>query len=269
MSVSDAKQAAASPWLEGLARIGLIAQGISFGLVAVLAIELAVGHGGKATDREGALRTIARDGFGRIAVIVLALGFGAYALWRLAQVLLGHEVEEPGGKEKWTKRLTSLGKAAIYGALCAAAVSILIGEGSGSNKEQEATEGILGWPAGQWIVGAIAVAIGAAALWNFYRALSGQYKDALKTQKMSSTELRWTTRVAFAGLLSRGVVFGLISWFFFKAALDYDAQKARGLDGALRKLAAQPYGAWILGIVAAGLFCFGLFCLIQARYREV
>jgi uncharacterized protein DUF1206 len=269
MAVAEAKQAASSPWVERLARFGLIAQGISFGLVAVLAIELASGHGGEATDREGALRTIAEDGFGRFAVIVLAIGFGSYALWRLAQVVLGHEVEEPGGKEKWTKRITSLGKAAIYGALCAAAVSVLIGEGSGSDKEQEATEGILGWPGGRWVVGAIAAAIGAAALWNLYRALSGQFKEALKTQKMSSTELRWTTRVAFAGLMARAVVFALISWFFFKAAVDYNAEKARGLDGALRKLAAQPYGSWILGVVAAGLFCFGLFCLIQARYREV
>jgi hypothetical protein len=269
MAVADAKEAASSPWVEGLARFGLIAQGISFGLVAVLAIELALDHGGKATDREGALRTIAQDGFGRFAVIVLAFGFGAYAIWRLAQVVLGHDVEEPGGKAKWSKRLSSLGKAGIYGALCAAAVSVLVGESGGGNKEQEATGGILGWPGGRWIVAAIAVAIGGAALWNLYRAISGQYKESLKTMKMSSTELRWTTRIAFAGLMARAVVFGVISWFFFKAALDSNANRARGLDGALRKLAAQPYGDWVLGVVAAGLFCFGLFCLIQARYREV
>jgi hypothetical protein len=269
MAVADAKQAASSPWVERLARFGLVAQGISFGLVGVLAIELALGKGGKATDREGALRTIAEGGFGRFAVIVLAIGFGSYAVWRLAQAVLGHEVEEPGGKAKWTKRVTSLGKAAIYGTLCGAAVSILLGEDGGASKEQEATKGILGWPAGQWIVGAIAVAIGIAALWNLYRGVSGQYKESLKKTQMSSTELRWTTRIAFVGLVARAVVFGLISWFFFKAAADYNAEKARGLDGALRKLADQPYGRWLLGIVAAGLFAYGVFCLIQARYREV
>jgi hypothetical protein len=71
---------------------------------------------------------------------------------------------------------------------------------------------------------------------------------------MSATELKWTTRIAFVGLTSRAVVFGLISWFFFKAASDYDARKARGLDGALWKLANEPYG---------------IFYVIQARYREV
>src|SRR4051794_31359831 len=113
--------------MEKLARFGLVAQGISFGLVAVLAIELALGKGGKATSREGALQTIARSGIGRVAVFVLAFGFGAYALWRLAQVFLGHDVEEKGGREKWGKRLSSLGKAAIYGGLCWAAFSIALG----------------------------------------------------------------------------------------------------------------------------------------------
>src|SRR4051794_17311811 len=100
--------------MEKLARFGLVAQGISFGLVAVLAIELALGKGGKATDREGALQAIAGNGVGRVIVFALAFGFGAYALWRLAQVFLGHDLEERGGEKKWGKRVSSLGKAAIY-----------------------------------------------------------------------------------------------------------------------------------------------------------
>jgi hypothetical protein len=253
--------------MEKVARLGLIAQGVSFGLVAVLALELAMGKGGEATDREGALRTLAEGGIGRVIVLLLALGFAAYALWRLAQGFLGHEVE--GGRERWSKRVTSFGKAAIYAALCASAVGVLLGEKGGSNKEQEAARGILGWPGGRWIVAAIAVAIAGAAVWNLYRALSGSYKDSLKTERMSSTEVTWTTRIAFAGLMARAVVFGLVSWFFFKAAVEYDPRKARGLDGALQKLAHAPYGTVLLSIVAAGLFAFGIFCLIQARYREV
>ena len=265
----EAEQVAESKWVEGLARFGMVAQGASFILVGVLAIKLAVGGGGKATDRHGALRAIAQDGFGRFAVIALAVGFGAYALWRVAQVFLGHGVEEHGGREKWSKRLAALGKAALYAALCAAAVSILLGESGGGNEEKEATEGILGWPGGRWVVSAIAVAIGAAAVWNFYRAVSGQYKDSLKEWKMNAAEERWTTAIAFVGFMARAAVFGIASWFFFKAAVQYDPKEADGLDGVLRELTAGPYGKWLLSIVAAGLFVYGLFCLIQARYREV
>jgi hypothetical protein len=255
--------------MEKVARFGLIAQGISFGLVAVLAIELIVGPGGKATDREGALRAVAAHGLGRAVVFALAFGFAAYALWRLAQVAVGHDLEEEGGKKKWGKRVSSLGKAAIYGALCWGAFAIVLGDNGGSQNEQRTTRGILGWPAGRWLVGAIALAIAGAALWNLYRAISGKVKDTLKTGEMSARELRWSMRIAFAGLMSRAIVFGLVSWFFLKAAAEYDAKQARGLDGALQKLAHAPYGSALLGFVAAGLFAFGVFCLIQARYREV
>jgi Domain of Unknown Function (DUF1206) len=264
-----ADRAAESPWVERLARFGLVAQGVSFGLVAVLAVELALGEGGGATDRQGALKKIADGSIGRVIVIALAVGFGAYALWRLAQVFLGHDVEERSGSPKWGKRLSSLGKAAIYAGLCWTAISILTGGGGGSNKEQETTKGILGWPGGRWIVGAIALAIAGAALWNLYRGLSGRFKKQLKTGEMSATELRWTSRIAVVGLVARAVVFGIIAWFFFKAAVDYDPNQARGLDGALRKLAHEPYGEWLLAVVAAGLFAYGVFCVIQARYREV
>ena len=266
---TQAERAAESPWVERLARVGLAAQGVSFGLVAVLAIEVALGKGGKATDRQGALRTIADGSLGRLIVIALAIGFGAYALWRLAQVFLGHDVEERSGETKWGKRLGSLGKAAIYAGLCWTAVVILTGDGGSSNEEREATEGILGWPAGRWLVFALAAGIAGAALWNAYRAISGRYRKQLKTGEMSARELRWTSRIAVGGLLSRAVVFGLVAWFFAKAAAEYDAQEARGLDGALRKLGSEAYGEVLLGVVATGLMAYGVFCLIQARYREV
>jgi Domain of Unknown Function (DUF1206) len=258
--------------MEKVARLGLVAQGISFGLVGVLAIKLALGEGGVATNREGALRTIAHHTFGRVLVIGLAAGFACYALWRLSEAVFGHKVESRRDESPW-KRVSALGKAAIYGSLSAAAVSVLLGGGGGNagsgKKEKEATAGILGWPGGKWIVMALAVAIAAAAVWNLYRGLSRQFLEQLKTGEMSERARRWATWIGVTGLVARGVVFGLIAWFFFKAAVDYDAEKARGLDGALRKLATAPYGRWLLGIVAAGLFAYGVFCLIQARYREV
>ena len=255
--------------MEKVARFGLLAQGVSFGLVAVLAIKLALGDGGKATDREGALRAIAQDGVGRVIVIALAIGFGCYALWRLFEAVFGRKLESSKDESAW-KRVGALGKAAIYGSLCAAAVSVVIGESGGSrNEEKEATAGILGWPAGKWIVMGIAAGIAAAALWNLYRGISKRFLKQLKTGEMSSTMRRWATRVGVVGLVARAVVFGVIAWFFFDAAEDYNANKAEGLDGALRKLAAQDYGTWLLGIVAAGLFAYGIFCVIQARYREV
>jgi hypothetical protein len=69
--------------------------------------------------------------------------------------------------------------------------------------------------------------------------------------------------------LARTVVFGLVGWFLIKAAWEYDPQEAIGLDGALSKLAAERYGPVLLGIAAAGLFAYGCFCFVQARYRQI
>ena len=59
-------------------------------------------------------------------------------------------------------------------------------------------------------------------------------------------------------------VFAIVGWFLGKAALEYDPKKAVGIGGALAKLARAPYGGWVLGVTAAGLLAFGIFCLAQA-----
>ena len=86
---------------------------------------------------------------------------------------------------------------------------------------------------------------------------------------MSATQRRWGSRVGLVGHAARFVVFGLIGVFVIKAAIDYDPKEAIGLDGALQKLAAQSYGSWLLGLTAAGLIAYGVYCLFDAWYRDV
>ena len=56
---AQAEAQAGRGWYAGLARTGLVAKGVSYGIVGVLAIKLAVGAGGKAASRAGALHTLA------------------------------------------------------------------------------------------------------------------------------------------------------------------------------------------------------------------
>ena len=262
-----AHTAARSESIGWLGRVGFVAMGVSYGLVAVLAIKLALGDGGKTEDRGGALQAIAQNGFGRIVVVCLAIGFGAYAIWRFVQAFLDRGGEGTGAKGL-AKRLGYFGRGLVYSALCFTAVSVLLGS-SGESNEKEETAHVLDWPAGRWIVGAVGAGFAAAALWNLYRGLSRKFMKDMNTGAMSEFEQKLVTFVGFTGVVARGVVFGLIGIFLLKAAIEYDPQEAIGIDGALRKLAAQDHGRFLLGVVASGLLTFGIFCLFQARYRRV
>jgi Domain of Unknown Function (DUF1206) len=260
-------------WYAWVARAGLVAKGVSFGIVGALAIKLAVGDGGKATSRQGALQSLAQHWFGKILLILLALGFAAYALWRFIQAYAERDDEggEKGAAKKWGKRAGYVGRGLIYAGLTYSTIRILTGaeQQSQNEKAHHSTAIVLSWPGGRWLVGIAGLAIIGAGLWNLYRALSKSFEDKWRTGEMSETERTWGGRAGMVGHVARFVVFGLIGVFVTKAAIDYNPKDAIGLDGALQKLAQHSYGSWLLGLTAAGLLCYGLYCLVDARYRDV
>lgn len=257
-------------WLNALARVGLVAKGVSYALVGVLAIKLAADSGGKATSRQGALHTLAQHSFGKFVLVVLAFGFAAYAVWRFAQAFFDKNNEGDGAKGL-AKRAGYFGRGAIYAGLTYSTIKILSGsaEQSQNQKAHKTAATVLSWPAGKWIVGAAGLVLIGVGLWNGYRGLEKKFLKNWKTEKMGPTAQRWGTRSGVVGLSARMVVFALIGSFVVKAAYDYNPREAIGLDGALQKLASQNYGSWLLGIVAAGLLAYAVFCFFEARYREV
>jgi hypothetical protein len=254
-------------WVRILARVGLVAKGISYALVGILAIKVAIGAGGETASRTGALETIADEPFGKALLIGLALGFAAYALWRLAQVFFEADDDAKG----WGKRVGYLARAAIYGGLTWTCLKLLAGahEESQSEKAHKATAHALSWPAGRWIVAAAGVALIGAGLYNGYRGVTRKFCDKWNTGRMSELARKWGTRAGVLGLLARLVVFGLIGVFVIRAAIQYDPKEAVGLDGALAKLASHTYGTWLLGATAAGLLAYAVYCFVDARYRRV
>jgi hypothetical protein len=261
-------------WYAWVARAGLVAKGASFAIVGVLAVQVALGEGGKATSRQGALATIADEPFGKVLLMALAVGFAAYGLWRLVQAFAERERSDAASDKgkTWGKRAAYLGRAAVYAGLTYTTIGIVTGSGGEQSQNEEAkttTAGVLEWPAGRWLVGLAGLAILAAGLWNAYRGITKKFEDKWRTGKMSKTERRWGSRAGVLGHLARAVVFVLIGIFISKAALEYDADEAIGLDGALQKLAEATHGQVLLGVTAVGLMCYALYCLVDARYRDV
>ena len=261
------EKVAGSDGFEWLARAGFLARGVIYGIIGVLAVKLAVGAGGKTTNQQGAMRTIAEQPFGKVLLILVAIGLGGYALWRLIRALLGHGPED---SDTSAERVAALGSGIVYAGLCAIAIEILLGAGSSSSGgAQKTTAGVFGWPAGTWLVGFAGAVLIGIGLYQGYRGLSKDFLKDSKTEQMSSRVRNWIEWIGTFGHLARMVVFGLVGVFLIKAAVDYNPKTAVGLDGALAKLAHQPYGPFLLGLVAAGLVAFGLYSLSDARYRRI
>jgi hypothetical protein len=262
------RKAAKSVWVEWAGRTGLVAKGAIYALVGVLALMVALGFGGQPKDRQGALRLVADQPLGEVILFALAAGFAGYAIWRLAQAFLDRDGDGDGFKAL-AKRASYLARALLYAALATLSLSIVLGLGGGGRNEAREADRVLDWPLGRALVFVLGVALLVAAAWNGFRALGKRYRKDMKTGQMSKDERRTLDALGSAGHLARMVVFGLVGFFLVRAAWQYDPHEAVGLDGALARVAQATYGEWLLAVVAGGLLAYGLFCFMQARYREV
>ena len=262
----EGDQLAGAKPLGWLARAGLIGRGVIYGIIGILALKLALGDGGEATDQQGALTTIAQQSFGEVLLILVAVALAGYALWRLVRAAVGHGAEQ---RDDATDRLAAVGSGIAYAILCVTAVEILIGAGSSSGSTKQTTGGVLDWTGGPVLVAiAGAILIGVAA-YQAYKGLAKKFLEDAKTHEMGPTVRKGYTWVGVFGLVARAVIFALVGYGLIKAAIDYDPDEAVGLDGALLTLTQAKYGPVLLGIVAAGLAGFAIYSFADARYRKV
>jgi hypothetical protein len=255
-----------SSGFEWLSRVGFVARGLIYAIIGVLALKLAVGHGGKLTDQQGALHTVARQPFGKLLLTLVAIGLGGYALWRFVRAGMGRG---PEGSDTGFDRVAALASGLVYLGMCLVAVRILAGSPRGSANPDKTTAGVFGWPAGTWIVAAAGLALIGVGLYQGYRGVTKDFLADSKTEEMGPGIKSWIGWIGMVGHLARMVVFALAGAFLVKAAVDYDPRSAVGIDGALAKLLHEPLGRLLLGVVAAGLIAFAAYSFSDARFRRI
>jgi hypothetical protein len=277
-----AQEAADSRWVDRVSRAGLAARAVVYLIVGYLAGRVALGAAGvgqAATARPasggGALEALAEHPGGRVALALLAVGFLGYALLALVQAGFRHQDVE-NAAERWGKRLFFAGVALLYGAFFVYTASLLLRPGSGQqsaagsrNQETELTARVLSWPYGRLLVGTVGAVLLVAGLGFGYQAVSTNFQDRLKRERMGPGIWQAVTLLGAVGSWARAVVLALVGVFVISAAVTFDPDKARGLDASLRTLARQPYGPWLLGAVALGLVCYGAYVLLETVYRKV
>jgi len=257
-----------NPFVEGLARAGYVARGVIYALIGILAVQLALADSGKATDQNGAIQMIGAQPFGKWLLILLAIGLLGYSMWGFIRAFFdalgrGHDLKG------LIERFGFLVSGVTYGALAVVAFNIATGSGNtNAGKPQDMSAQLMSHPYGQWLVALLGAFWIAAGLAQLYLAWKADFKKDFKPG-LPTTERKWAEWLGRFGYAARGVVFALIGWFLIVSAMRFDPKQAVGLDGALLKLAQQPYGMPLLGIVALGLVAFGVYSALCARWIRV
>lgn len=270
-SKEKAEAVAGSTWLAGLARWGLAVRGGMYLVVALLALRVATGDRSERPDKEGALEAVAHQPLGRLLLALVAIGFAGYAFWRFTEAVVGEGDEDDGRKEA-LHRIGYAARGVLYCVLFAATLRYVLSadEAPGSgNAEADWTARVLAWPGGTWIVALAGLGVVGAGLYVGWRGLSEKFRKHMDEAEMSRVEQRWICRLGVVGMVARMAVFSLIGVFLTAAAFQHDPREAVGIDGALKRLASRSYGSLLLGVVALGLAGYGLYCLAEARYRDV
>jgi uncharacterized membrane protein len=263
-----ASRAAHSPALAALARAGFVGYGIVHLLFAWLALQIAFGKPAGEGDQSGALRTLAAQPLGRFLVIAIGIGLLAMAVWQAFEAAIGHL--EDRGNGRTVERLASVGRAIVY--LYFAWTAYLVftqANSSSADKQQALTERLMASSGGRWLVGLAGLAVALIGVGLVVYGVTKRFEKHLTTGQMSSRTRTLSRRLGVAGYSAKGIAYGIAGVLLVTAAVNYDPERAQGLDAALHTLRQQSYGALLLSLVALGIAAFGAFCFVQARYRKV
>jgi hypothetical protein len=260
------EEADRSDWMDHAVRIGLVAYGFVHLMIAWVAIQLALGKSNGNPSAKGALAHLADEPFGHVLLWAVAMGLFLLVVWRILEAIGGHR-DEDGAKRVW-KRLFSVGRAVIYGAIGFSAARVATGSGGGSSSKQSKTmtARVLDWPAGELIVGLVGLGILAYGAMLVWRGCTDGFLEHIDGQGQSGDSGTAYTWLGRAGYVSKGIAIGIVGCLFGYAAINHDPNKTGGLDQALREVLDRPFGPTLLLVTAAGIGCYGLFCFARARH---
>jgi hypothetical protein len=261
-----ARRASDSPAAHIMARAGLTARGVIYLLIGWVAVLVALGQSSQEADQQGALQLLAGKPYGLVSLWLLAIGFVAYALWRLGEVAFGLTGEPPGAGP----RLISLGRAVIYAGFAYLTFTVISGsDRSQSRQQQDITATVMRHTEGRWLVGLAGLIVVVIGLVLVGQGARRKFVKYLRTAQMSPRTRRVVELLGLIGTIARGLVFALAGALVIDAAITHKASESGGMDKALLTLRNQPAGEFLMLLAALGLAVFGVYGLCEARWRRV
>ncbi len=255
--------------VQWLGRFGDVCYGVVHIVVAVLALRLAFGGSGGALDQKGAISTIAAQPFGTALLWLIAIGLFAFGLWQLLAAAVGFGWVHNRSRRA-RRRLGAAGRAVTVVVIASFTLRLLLSDptSSSNTSQREWTARLLAVPGGRVLVGAVGVGVIVVAGTMAYRGVKRRFLEDWDTNRLPVRTRRFAETMGVIGLPAKGVSFAVVGILLLTAAIKLDPNRAGGLDAALRTLAAQPFGVFLLVVVALGLAAYGGFCLAEARCRR-
>ena len=266
---------ASGVWLRAVSRLGLLCRGTVYLLVGYLALRLALAaHGRTGAPASSAGAVQAADVWGRVPLVLLVAGLGAYALTQLIEAVF-RPAHATGTMGKWRQRAVSSGGCFLYSPFCLTTARLVVETqpAQTAQSEQRQDTGVTadllrtGW--GRLLLILVGVIVVVAGVEMGRRSVRLDFRERFTAEHMPRALAILTRALGAVGCVARAVVFVLVGVFLLKAAVLSSATQAKGLDAVFRSVAGSAYGSWLLAVLASGLVCYGLYCLLEARYRDL
>jgi len=253
-----------------IARVGMFAKGVVYVILGILTAIYAFGSGGQKAGKDSTLQFVYQQPFGKILLAILAAGLICYVVWRFIQAFRDPE-NKGDDKSGIGTRIGYAASGVLYGVLAFEAIRMLIssgGSGGGGSQKETIVSILLSQPFGQILVGIVAAVFFGKAIYQIYRAVSGKFAKKVQDSELDHRVKDVLRKAGYVGYIARGIVIGIIGYFFLRAAIEANPNQAGGTQQAFDFIQfSTTWGTILLGIIAVGLACYGVFMFVKARYR--
>ncbi len=255
--------------LARVARLGYVARGIVFLLVAGLAVRAAVLRFSQVEGARGALSVLGPDLFGRAVLAMLAIGIAGYVVWRFTQAVT-LPVESGGTLAGILRRIAYGATGLFYGVLAYTAAELAMGVPSGTDETEEWTAWLLQVPFGSTVLVMIGAGLAAGGVHTVYRGVFRRFLRVYDTDHTSAGALRVYRTFGIVGLTSVGMALAASGVFVIVAAVREDATRIHDLGEVLELVGSGgPYGPFLLATAAVGIGAYAAHCFLLAQYRRI
>ena len=246
------------------AKAGYIAKGVVYVVTGFLALKTAIDLGGQNAGKLQVIEFLEKQTFGKIILAVIGLGLICYAVWRFIQSF--RDPEDIGNDTKAMVKRFSFGLSGVfYLGLGLYSLIEIVKETSKSSGGNDMISNDIK----KYLFLAIGIGLGIKALYQFIKAYKGDFLEKFNLKSMNSEKRRKSIKtVAYLGMCARGIVVGIVAYFFINTFISGGSEEFKGTSEALSLIKENTSSSWLFGLITIGLICYGLYMFTLAKYRS-